>query len=201
VEDPFEQIAVVPEIVPAEGAAVTVTVAVVETFAHPPVPVIVYVITEVPAATPVTAPVLEPIVATAGVAEDQVPPVTVELSVEDPFEQIAVVPEIVPAEGAAVTLTVTFVNTFGQPPVPFTVYVITAVPADKLVTVPLEGLIVATIGFEEDQVPPVTVEPSVEEPFEQIEVVPEIVPADGGAVTVTVAEVETFAQPPVPVIV
>jgi hypothetical protein len=34
----LEQIAVVPEIVPAEGAAVTVTVAVVETLAHPPVP-------------------------------------------------------------------------------------------------------------------------------------------------------------------
>ena len=117
-EDPFEQIAVVPEIVPAEGAAVTVTVAVVETFAQPPVPVIVYVITEVPAATPVTAPVLESIVATAGVAEVQAPPVTVEPSVEDPFEQIAVVPEIVPAEGAAVTVTVAVVETFAHPPVP-----------------------------------------------------------------------------------
>ena len=40
-EDPFEQIAVVPEIVPAEGAAVTVTVLVAVAFAQPPVPVTV----------------------------------------------------------------------------------------------------------------------------------------------------------------
>ena len=76
---------------------------------------------EVPAATPVTAPVEEPIVATAGVAEVQVPPFIVELSVEDPFEQIAVVPEIVPAEGAAVTVTVAVVETLAHPPVPATV--------------------------------------------------------------------------------
>ena len=62
-------------------------------------------------------------------------------------------------------------------------------------------MIVATEGFEDDQVPPVPVVTSVEEPFEQIAVVPEIVPADGAAVTVTVAVVETFAQPPVPITV
>jgi preprotein translocase subunit Sec61beta len=173
----------------------------VETFAQPPVPVIVYVITEVPAATPVTAPVLEPIVATAGVAEVQAPPVTVELSVEEPFEQIAVVPEIVPADGAAVTVTVAVVETFAQPPVPVIVYVITEVPAATPVTAPVLAPIVATAGVAEVQAPPVTVELSVEDPFEQIAVVPEIVPAEGAAVTVTVAVVETFAQPPVPVMV
>jgi hypothetical protein len=74
--------------------------------------------TEVPALTPATAPVELLIVATAGVAEDQVPPVTEEVKVEEPLEQIAVVPEMVPAEGAAVTVTVAVVETFAQPPVP-----------------------------------------------------------------------------------
>jgi hypothetical protein len=57
-------------------------------------------------------------VATAGVVEDQAPPVTEEVSVEVPLEQIAVVPEIVPADGAAVTVTVAVVVAFAQPPVP-----------------------------------------------------------------------------------
>ena len=77
--------------------------------------------TEVPALTPATAPVELLIVATAGVAEDQLPPVTEEVKVEDPLAQIAVVPEIVPAEGAAVTVTVAVVVAFAQPPVPATV--------------------------------------------------------------------------------
>jgi hypothetical protein len=77
--------------------------------------------TEVPAATPATAPVEALIVATAGVAEDQLPPVTEEESVEVPLEQIAVVPEIVPAAGAAVIVTVEVVVAFAQPPVPVTV--------------------------------------------------------------------------------
>jgi hypothetical protein len=55
------------------------------------------------------------IVATAGVPEVHVPPVTVEVKVEDPLEHIAVVPEIVPAEGAAVTVTVLVAVAFGQP--------------------------------------------------------------------------------------
>ncbi len=74
--------------------------------------------TEVPALTPATAPVDALIVATAGVAEDQLPPVTEEVSVEDPFAQIAVVPEMVPAVGTAVTVTVAVVVALAQPPVP-----------------------------------------------------------------------------------
>jgi hypothetical protein len=74
--------------------------------------------TDVPAATPATAPVEALMVATAGVVEDQAPPVTEEVSVEVPLEQIAVVPEIVPADGAAVTVTVAVVVAFAQPPVP-----------------------------------------------------------------------------------
>ncbi len=77
--------------------------------------------TEMPALTPVTAPVEALMVATAVVAEDQTPPVIEELKVEVPLEQIAVVPEIVPAEGAAVTVTVVVVVAFAQPPVPFMV--------------------------------------------------------------------------------
>jgi hypothetical protein len=61
------------------------------------------------------------IVATAGVAEAQDPPVTEDVKVEEPLAQIAVVPEIVPAEGAAVTVTVEVVDAFAQPPVPVTV--------------------------------------------------------------------------------
>ena len=74
--------------------------------------------TEVPAATPATAPVEALMVATAGVAEDQLPPLTEEVRVEVPLEQIAVVPEIVPADGAAVTVTVAVAVALAQPPVP-----------------------------------------------------------------------------------
>lgn len=170
-------------------------------FAQPPVPFTVYVITEVPAATPVTAPVEEPIIATAGLAEAQVPPVTEEESVEEPFEQIAEVPESVPAEGGAVIVIVAVASAFAQPPAPSTVYVINVVPAAAPVTTPVVGLIEATDGVEEDQVPPEAVVEIVDVPFEQIADVPESVPADGGVVTVTVKLAVAFAQPPVPVTV
>jgi hypothetical protein len=61
-------------------------------------------------------------VATAGVAEVHAPPAfPLEVSVVVPLAQIAVVPDIVPAEGTAVTVTVAEVETFAQPPVPLTV--------------------------------------------------------------------------------
>ena len=59
--------------------------------------------------------------ATAGVAEDQDPPVTEEVKVEEPFAQMAVVPAIVPAEGTGVTVIVVLAVAFAQPPVPVTV--------------------------------------------------------------------------------
>ena len=155
-----------------------------------------------PAATPVTAPVEALMVATLISLEDQAPPASpLEVSVVEPLAQMAVVPEIVPAFGTAVTLTVAVVDTFAQPPVPVTVYVITDVPADTPVTSPVDASIVATAGVAEVQDPPVTEEVKVEEPLAQMAVVPDIVPAVGTAVTVTVAVVETFAQPPVPVTV
>ncbi len=77
--------------------------------------------TDVPALTPATAPVEALIVATEVVAEDQLPPVTEDVNVEEPLEQIAVVPEMVPALGGAVTVTVAVDVAFAQPPLPFTV--------------------------------------------------------------------------------
>ena len=68
-----------------------------------------------------TAPVEALIVATAGVADVQVPPLTVDVKAEEPFAQIAVVPDMVPAEGTEVTVTVAVVVAFAQPPVPVTV--------------------------------------------------------------------------------
>jgi hypothetical protein len=74
-----------------------------------------------PALTPVTAPVEALMVATDVLLEDQAPASPLEVSVVEPFAQMAVVPEIVPAEGTAVTVTVAVVDTFAQPPVPVTV--------------------------------------------------------------------------------
>ena len=74
-----------------------------------------------PALTPVTAPVEALIVATALFAEDQAPASPFEESVVVPFAQIAVVPEIVPAVGTAVTTIVSEALTLAQPPVPVTV--------------------------------------------------------------------------------
>jgi hypothetical protein len=115
--------------------------------------------TEVPALTPVTTPVEALMVATAGVAEDQAPPLTEELKVEVPLEQIAVVPEIVPAEGAAVTVTVLVAVAFGHPFAPVTVYVMVAVPAATPVIVPADADAILTL--EEVHAPPETVEVKV----------------------------------------
>ena len=61
------------------------------------------------------------IVATEVVAEDQLPPVTEDVKVEEPFAQMAVVPEMVPALGEAVTVIVAVAVAFAQPPLPLTV--------------------------------------------------------------------------------
>ena len=170
-------------------------------FEQPPVPITLYVMTVFPAATPDTTPVDALIVATPVVAEDQDPPDTVEVSVVLPFEQMAAVPESVPAEGGAVIVIVVVAMEFVQPPVPRTVYVINVVPAEAPFTTPVEGFIEATEGIDEAQVPPVAVVDRVVVPFEQIVVVPESVPAEGGAVTVMVKLAVEFAHPPVPITV
>ena len=102
------------------GNAVTVTVAVVDAVAQPPVPATLYTMTDVPAVKPETTPE-ELIVATAGVTEVQFPPETFEVSVDVDPTQSANVPEMVPAVGGAVTVTVAVVVAFAQPPVPATV--------------------------------------------------------------------------------
>ena len=63
------------------------------------------------------------IAATVGIDDVQTPPFTVDVNVVDPFAQIAVVPEIVPAVGAALTVATVVVValTPAQLPVPFTV--------------------------------------------------------------------------------
>ncbi len=63
-------------------------------------------IIEVPASTPLTTPVDGSTVATAGVAEAQVPPEIDALNVDVPFEQTLVLPVIVAAVGTDATVIV-----------------------------------------------------------------------------------------------
>ena len=74
-----------------------------------------------PALTPVTAPVAALMVATDVLLEDQAPASPLEVSVVEPLAQIAVVPEMVPAVGTAVTATIVVTVSFAQPPVPVTI--------------------------------------------------------------------------------
>ena len=74
-----------------------------------------------PAATPVTTPVLALTVATAGVLLDQAPPEMVEVKVDVPLTQMPWLPLRVPAVGVAVTVTVRVAVALAQPPVPVTV--------------------------------------------------------------------------------
>jgi hypothetical protein len=161
------------------------------------------VIVAFPAATPVTTPEEALTVATLVLELDQVPPLTVELNVVVPPIQALVVPERVPAEPALliVTCAVAVAVEEEQGAVPVTVYVIVAFPAATPVTTPEEALTVATLVLELDQVPPLTVELNVEVPLTQKLVVPLMVPAVGGALTVTVRVAVALAQPPVPVTV
>jgi hypothetical protein len=106
-----EHTASVPLSVPASGAVVTVAVLVAVASEHPPVPVTVYVMSELPAATAVTTPVELLIVATLTSALDQVPPESPSVSKSDVLpEHTASVPLRVPATGAVVTFTVAVVE-------------------------------------------------------------------------------------------
>jgi len=75
----------------------------------------------VPAATPVTTPVVVFTVATLASLLDQLPPLAVEANVVVPFTQMLCIPLRVPAEGGAVTVTVLVAMALAQPPVPVTV--------------------------------------------------------------------------------
>ena len=77
---------------------------------------------EVPAATGVIVPLTELTVAIVVVPAYKVQPaLPLLVKVVVPFEQIACVPEIVPALSRAVTVTVLVANTSVQPPVPLTI--------------------------------------------------------------------------------
>jgi len=145
----------VPLTVPAFGAVVTVTVLVAVTFEHPPVPVTVYVIVDVPATTGVITPVVEFTVAIVVALEVHDPPVfPFELNVVVLLVHNAWFPLIVPAFGAAVIVTSLIAVAFKQPPVPVTVYVIVSIPAATPVTNPDEALTVAIDNGLEVHTPP-----------------------------------------------
>ena len=183
---PPTQIPCVPLRVPADAGAVTVTDLVAVAFAQPPVPFLVYVMIAVPAVTPLTTPVEAFTVAIPVALLDQLPPDTVEVNVVVPPTQIPCVPLRVPADAGAVTVTDLVAVAFAQPPVPFLVYVMIAVPAVTPLTTPVEAFTVAIPVALLDQLPPDTVEVNVVVPPIQIPCVPLMVPADAGLVTVMV---------------
>ena len=75
----------------------------------------------VPADTPVTSPVEALMVATPVALLVQLPPEAVDVKVVVPATQTVWVPLRVPADVAAVTVTVRVAVAFAQPPVPVTV--------------------------------------------------------------------------------
>jgi hypothetical protein len=151
----------------------------------------VYVITDVPADTPLTTPVIEFIVATAPVADVQTPPAVVLVSVVvDPIHALAV-PPIAASVGKAFTLTVACAVEIH--PFVVTVYVIVAVPAATPVTTPVEASTVAT-ALDDDQTPPAVALVNVVAEPAHTSVVPLIAATTGRALTVT-ACVTKLVQP------
>jgi len=148
----------------------------------------------VPAATPVTRPEEASTVAIVGSLLVQVPPEIVELKVDVPATHTAWFPPRVTAAGGLVTVIVLVAETLAQPPVPVTVYVMVAVPPVTPVTRPVDALTVATPGALLDQVPPEKVELKVVVPPTHTSWFPLRVPAEGGAVTVTIVAAETVEQ-------
>jgi len=118
-------------------------------------------------------------VAIAVLLEDQVPPATSEENVVVALEQTVCVPLNLPELGSCVIETVLVADSFVHPPVPITVYVIVAVPADTGVISPVVALMVAIDVLLEDHVPPVPVVVKVDVPFEQIACAPDNVPGLG----------------------
>ena len=160
----------------AAGSGFTVTVAVTKQPVGK-----VYEITEVPADTPVTTPVDELTVATAGVALLQVPPAVALLNVVvDPAHSVRV-PVIAAGRGLTVTVAVR------KHPVG-SVYDITEVPDDTPVTTPVAGSTVATAGVALLHVPPAVASPNVVVDPTHTERVPVIAAGNGLTVTVAVRE-------------
>ena len=138
----------------------------------------------VPAATPVTMPVNEPIVAVAGVTDDQIPPPATLLNVVVPEGQVVAVPVMVPAFGEGLTVTIVVVAAVPQAFV--TVYDIVVVPVATPVTMPLREPIVAVAGVTDVHTPPPVALLRVVVAEGHTVAVPVIVPADGSALTVVI---------------
>jgi len=141
----------VPEIDPTDGSGFTVTIVVV--CAVPQPFVTEHEIVAVPADTPVTSPPLT--VATDEVDEDQTPPDTDALKDVTEDAHTVAVPEIAPATGRGLTVTI---ETVAQEP---EAYVINAVPSATPVTTPDELPIEATAGLPLVHVPPLVALPNV----------------------------------------
>jgi hypothetical protein len=139
-----------PVIVPALGKGIIVTVWVA--VAVPQLLLTVYDIAVVPAAKPVTIPVL-PTVAIDGPEDDHVPPEIASVSVIVLPAQTVDGPVMTPALGEALTVNTFVAATLPQPFV--TVYEMIVVPADIVITRPLE-LIVATAVLLLLHTPPAT---------------------------------------------
>ena len=107
-----------------------------------------------------TTPVEEFTDAIVGSEELHVPPLTVDVNVVVPPTQTFWFPLNVPVPGVGFTVTVNTGAASGQPPVPVTVYVITAVPPLMPLTCP-NASIVATAVFDEVHVPPPAVDDNV----------------------------------------
>jgi hypothetical protein len=113
-----------------------------------------YVITDVPAVTPVTDPVAALTVATAGVALLHVPPAVVLVHIPELPIHKGDTPVMVWAIGAVIVTV--FVVVLTQPPT-VTEYVITDVPAVTPVTDPVAAFTVALAGVALLHVPPAVV--------------------------------------------
>ncbi len=67
-----------------------------------------------PAAIPFTTPVAEPIAATEGLPLVQVPPEAVQLNVTEPLTHMGVLPDIAPASGKGLTVTLAMATAVPQ---------------------------------------------------------------------------------------
>jgi hypothetical protein len=151
----------------------------------------VYEIVEVPTLTELTTPVDGFTEACAGLLLVHVPDASAIERVDVPPKHNDELPEI----EAGVTPTVTSAVATAEPHAPETVYEIFTLPVATPVTTP-EASTVAIAALEELHAPPASVLESAVVEVAHTTIVPEIVPADGNALTVTCAD-ETEVPHPV----
>lgn len=181
---------VIPVMVPAFVAGLTVTTRVA--IAVPQLFVTVYDIVLVPAITPLTMPVAEPMVATAVLVDDQMPPVILLLNDVVAAGHTVAVPDIVPA--SVVELMVTTRVAAAVPQLLETVYEMVDDPNATPVTIPVDEPTVAVVVLVDVQTPPVAVLLSVVVAAGQTMEIPEMVPAFGKGFTVKIAVATSVPQ-------